>query len=162
MIREIPLSTEQRLKELNNRKMKTLQECKDEIAKNNGYVNWSEFITIRGDSTLRIPELLNTLDSAAEIYASQYRSPSTPEKEFTRLQLKNAMMFANLTAVGPSAIDDYIGELQSLPSLKEPESKEEIIDYVCRRILQEAKVNFWKMKYDGMDSLKKQIKSEIL
>jgi hypothetical protein len=53
--------------------MKTLQECKDEVAKKYGYMTWKAFVSYE-ISKHATTSFWGFLDEAAELYASQFKS----------------------------------------------------------------------------------------
>lgn len=86
--------------------MKTLQECKDQVAKKNGYKNF------RGmeDNGYGIGtgELLDYMDQAAEIYASQFKGSELGREQ---MKLKVANMIGRYNSTSKDGLSRVVDEI---------------------------------------------------
>jgi hypothetical protein len=93
---------------------KTLQDCKDEVARSGGYINWAHFST---DVYAYQENVLRHLDTAAELYA---KSHSTELLERLEKEIQ-AKINVNNGAVQRSVTRDFtLREILDLLSTIKP------------------------------------------
>jgi hypothetical protein len=61
--------------------MKTLQECKDEIAKTEGYISWEYIESYVKRGNYSIEAYVELLNRSTKLYASQFKASEPIEKE---------------------------------------------------------------------------------
>jgi hypothetical protein len=82
-------------------KIKTLQECKDEVAQSEGYSSWDWIIAEYPANTKSDKSVEQMHEKACEIYVSQFKSsPNQLEKEIEELKRESLVR------------EEYIGELR--------------------------------------------------
>jgi hypothetical protein len=66
---------------LESKEVKTLQECKDEVAKNNGFDTWANYQTFWKATKATSSKIEAAYDQVSNLFASQFKTPPVQEDQ---------------------------------------------------------------------------------